>query len=186
MLRMRWLPVLFGIILIAAGVFSIFSPVETSAFIPSLIGVSLIVDGIGKLIKWSDEKRFYGQSRYGLAGGIVSTLFGLFLLFSPALRLTMGAAVIMVLGGWIASMGALRIVQSLRLRKMSDYIDPFGYPAGNRWYLTCIPGILQLMFGVLNILYPAVGLAMVGTLIGIILIAAGGSLLSFGRLAWMW
>ena len=46
--------------------------------------------------------------------------------------------------------------------------------------------MLMILFGLANILHPAIALGMIGALIGIISIAAGSSLLSVRQISWFW
>jgi uncharacterized membrane protein HdeD (DUF308 family) len=186
MRRMRVFSIILGVLLILAGIYSILSPVKTSTIIPYFIGILLFMYGIGKAVRWSDERRMYGQSCWSLAGAIATVLFGIILVISPVLRLSMGAAVVVIIGCWIFVMGILRVIHAFRLRKLSRYTDIYGYPVKNNWYLACIPGILMTIFGLVNVCNPMVGLGMIGTLAGIIMIVSGSSLLSYGQMAVFW
>ena len=185
MKRTRLLPMVIGILLILAGVYGLFFPVETSAVIPYIIGIALTITGIGKIFRWADEKRFYGNSRWSLAGAVISLLFGLILVFSPALQLSMGTSVILLIACWVTAMGLIRILHAFRLRRMDGY-DLFGRPIRSFWYMALIPGLLMLLIGVMNILHPEIGLGMIGALIGVIMIISGSTLLSFGQISWIW
>ena len=185
MRKTRLLPMVIGILLILAGVYGLFFPVETSAVIPYIIGIALTITGIGKIFRWTDEKRFYGSSRWSLAGAVISMLFGLMLAISPALQLSMGTSVIVLIACWVMAMGLIRILHAFRLRKMNDY-DLFGRPIRSSWYMAFIPGLLMLLIGVMNIVHPEIGLGMIGALIGVIMIFSGSTLLSFGKISWIW
>ena len=83
-------------------------------------------------------------------------------------------------------MGILRIVHAFRLRKVNTYIDFFGRPVSNDWYMALLPGIAMAVIGVVNVLHPAVGLGMIGALVGILMIAGGSTLLSVREISWFW
>ena len=185
MRKTRILPMIFGILLIVGGVISLFSPVETSTVIPYIIGLALSAAGVGKIFRWADEKRFYGRSRWSLAGAVICLAFGLILVFSPAFQLSMGASMIMLIGCWILVMGILRIVHAFRLKQMDGY-DVWGSLVSSSWYMALFPGIGMVLFGLLNILRPQIGLGMIGALTGIVMIGTGTTLLSFGQAAWFW
>ena len=186
MRRTSLLPTLIGVLLVIGGIYSLFSPVATSTVIPYVIGLALIVTGIGKMLRRADERRFYGESRWSLAGAIVSLFFGIVLVMSPALQLSMGASMIMLIGCWITVMGVLRIIHAFRLRKVTGYTDMFGRPVSNDWFMALLPGAAMVIIGMVNVLHPAIGLGMIGALIGILMILCGSSLLSLGSISWYW
>ena len=92
---------------------------------------------------------------------------------------------IMLIGCWILVMGILRIVHAFRLKQMDGY-DVWGSLVSSSWYMALFPGIGMVLFGLLNILRPQIGLGMIGALIGIVMIGTGTTLLSFGQSAWFW
>ena len=108
MRRTSLLPTLIGILLVIAGINSLFSPVATSNMIPYMLGLVLIATGIGKILRRADERRYYGESGWKLAGDIASLVFGIVLVMSPVLQLSMGASVIMLIGGWITVSAAVQ------------------------------------------------------------------------------
>ena len=185
MRRAIW-PTLLGIMLILSGIFCLFSPVSSSAVIPYMTGIALTAAGIGKMLRRADERRFYGQSSWSLAGAVVSLIFGILLIVSPTLQLSMGMTVVVLIGCWLTIMGILRIVYAFQLRKMTAYMDIFGRPVGNDWYMALLPGIAMAAAGILIVLHPSIGLGMIGALVGFLLLLCGSALLSFGQLSWFW
>ena len=83
-------------------------------------------------------------------------------------------------------MGILRIVHAFQLRKVTAYVDLFGRPISKDWYMALLPGIAMTSVGVLNVLFPSIGLGMIGVLIGLLMLLCGSTLLSFGQLSWFW
>ena len=166
-MRRAFWPTLLGIMLILSGIFCLFSPVSSSTVIPYMIGIALTATGIGKLIRRADERRFYGQSSWSFAGAVVTT-------------------VVVLIGCWITIMGILRIVHAFQLRKVTAYVDLFGRPVSNDWYMALLPGIAMVAAGILNVLHPSIGLGMIGALVGVLMLLCGSTLLSFGQLSWFW
>lgn len=185
MRRALW-PTVLGILLILSGIFCLFSPVESSTVIPYMMGIALTATGIGKMMRRTEEKRFYGQSRWSLAGAVASLVFGILLIVSPTLQLSMGTAMIILVGCWVAIMGVLRIVHAFQLRKVTAYVDMFGRPVSNDWYMALLPGIAMTVVGMLNVFHPSIGLGMIGALVGVLMLLCGSSLLSFGQISWFW
>ena len=167
-MRRAFWPTLLGIMLILSGIFCLFSPVSSSTVIPYMIGIALTATGIGKLIRRADERRFYGQSSWSFAGAVVSLIFGILLMVSPTLQLSMGTTVVVLIGCWITIMGILRIVHAFH------------------WYMALLPGIAMVAVGILNVLHPSIGLGMIGALVGVLMLLCGSTLLSFGQLSWFW
>ena len=99
MTRRKIISVILGVLMIAAGIYCFFTPVETSSIIPFVLGIVMIVDGIGRIVTWFDIRGVLRQSAWVLVSAIVSLLFGLMLVFSPALQMTIGVSVIL-LTGW--------------------------------------------------------------------------------------
>jgi uncharacterized membrane protein HdeD (DUF308 family) len=83
-------------------------------------------------------------------------------------------------------MGILRIVHAFQLRKVTAYVDLFGRPVSNDWYMALLPGIAMVAAGILNVLHPSIGLGMIGALVGVLMLLCGSTLLSFGQLSWFW
>ena len=185
-MRRAFWPTLLGIMLILSGIFCLFSPVTSSTVIPYMIGIALTATGIGKLMRRADERQFYGQSSWSLAGAVVSLIFGILLIASPTLQLSMGTTVVVLIGCWVTIMGILRIIHAFGLRKVTAYVDLFGRPVSNDWYMALLPGIAMVAIGILNVLHPSIGLGMIGALVGVLMLLCGSTLLSFGQLSWFW
>ena len=185
-MRRAFWPTVLGILLTLSGIFCLFFPVRSSMLIPYMIGIALTATGIGKMLLWTEEKRFYGQNRWSLAGAVISLFFGILLIVSPTLQFSMGTTVIMLIGCWTTIMGILRIVHAFQLRKVTACVDLFGRPASNDWYMALLPGIAMTAVGMLNVFHPSIGLGMIGTLVGVLMLLCGSLLLSFGQLSWFW
>ena len=55
MMTRKVLSVILGVLTIIAGVYCFFTPVETSAVIPFVLGIVMIGDGIGRIVTWFDK-----------------------------------------------------------------------------------------------------------------------------------
>ena len=185
-MRRAFWPTLLGIMLVLSGIFCLFSPVSSSTVIHDMSGSALTATGIGKLMRRADDRRFYRQSSWSLAGAAVSLIFGILLMVSPTLQLSMGTTMIVLIGCWITIMGILRIIHAFQLRKVTAYVDLFGRPVSNDWYMALLPGIAMVAAGILNVLHPSIGLGMIGALVGVLMLLCGSTLLSFGQLSWFW
>ena len=171
--------VILGVLMIAAGIYCFFTPVETSSIIPFVLGIVMIVDGIGRIVTWFDIRGVMRQSAWVLVSAIVSLLFGLMLVFSPALQMTIGVSVILLTGWWLLALGIIRIVHSFHLRRIKRASDEFGLGGviGSDWWIALILGILLVIFGIIVILNPLLGLGVIGVLVGCSIITAGVNLI---------
>ena len=97
LMKRKVLSVFFGTLMIIVGVYCFFTPVETSAVIPFVLGIVMIGDGIGRIVTWFDIQGVVRQSAWVLASAVVSLIFGLMLAFSPALQMSVGVLVILLL-----------------------------------------------------------------------------------------
>ena len=161
--------------MIIVGVYCFFTPVETSAVIPLVLGIVMIADGIGRIVTWFDIQGVVRQSAWVLAS------------FSPALQMSVGVLVILLTGWWILALGIIRIVHAFHLRKIKREADGFGFGEmiGSNWLIALILGILLTIFGFIVILNPMMGLGMIGVLIGCGVITAGVNLIYLGCSPWI-
>ena len=119
--------VILGALMILAGVYCFFTPVETSAVIPFVLGIVMIGDGIGRIVTWFDIRDIVRQSAWVLVSAVVSLIFGLMLVFSPVLQMSVGVFVILLTGWWILAIGLIRIVHAFHLLKLKRESDEFGF-----------------------------------------------------------
>ena len=157
-------PVILGVLMIMAGVYCFFTPVETSTIIPFVLGIATIVD----------------------VSAVVSLVFGLLLAFSPVLQMSVGVFVIMLTGWWILALGIIRIVHAFHLLRIKRASDGFGFGEmiGSNWWIALILGAVLTVFGLVVILNPMLGLGVIGVLLGCGIITAGVNLIYLGCNPW--
>lgn len=181
------LSVMLGVLMIAAGVYCFFTPVETSTLIPYILGIMMVGDGIARIVTWFDIRDRFRVSAWVLVSAVISMLFGLMLVSSPALQLSVGMSVVMLTGWWILSLGIIRIVHAFQLRRLRDASPEFsvGDLLGSHWWIALILGILLVIFGLIVIMNPVLGLDVIGTLVGCSVITAGINLIHLGCSPWL-
>ena len=103
MMTRKVISVILGVLLISAGVYCFFTPVETSTVIPFVLGIVMIGDGIGRIATWFDIRDIVRQSAWVLVSAVVSLIFGLMLAFSPVLQMSVVVFVVLLTGWWIHS-----------------------------------------------------------------------------------
>ena len=168
MMTRKVISVILGALMIIAGVYCFFTPVEASAVIPFVLGIVMIGDGIGRIVTWFDIRDIVRQSAWVLVSAVVSLIFGLMLVLSPVLQMSVGVFVIL-LTGW---------------KKESDGFG-FSEMLGSNWWIALILGALLTIFGVIVILNPMLGLGVIGVLIGFGVITAGVNLIYLGCSPWI-
>ncbi len=187
MMTRKRLSVILGLLMITAGVYCFFTPVETSTVIPFLLGIVMIGDGIGRIVAWFDIRDIVRQSALVLVSAVVSLIFGLMLVFSPMLQMSVGVFVIRLTGWWILALGIIRIVRAfhlLRIRRESEGFV-FGEIIGSNWRIALILGIRLTVFGLSVILNPMLGLGVIGVLVGCSVITADINLICLGCGPWL-
>lgn len=187
MMTRKILSVIFGVMMIIAGVYCFFTPVESSAVIPLVLGIVMMGDGIGRIVTWFDIRDMVRQSAWVLASAVVSLVFGLMLVFSPALQMSVGVFVILLTGWWLLALGIIRIVHAFRLLSIRRASDGYGIGEmiGSHWWIALILGLLLAAFGIAVILNPALGLGVMGVLVGCSVITAGLNLIYLGCSPWL-
>ena len=183
----KTMSVILGVLMIAAGIYCFFAPVETSTIIPFVLGIAMIVDGIGRIVTWFDIRDVMRQSAWVLVSAIVSLIFGLLLAFSPVLQMSVGVSVILLTGWWILALGIIRIVHAFHLLRIKRESDGFGLGGmiGSDWWIALILGILLVIFGIIVIINPFLGLGVIGVLVGCSIITAGINLIYLGSSLWL-
>ena len=158
--------------MIIAGVYCFFTPVETSAVIPFVLGIVMIGDGIGRIVTWFDIRDIVRQ---------------MMLVFSPVLQMSVGLFVILLTGWWILALGIIRIIHAFHLLKIKRDSDDFGLGEmiGSNWWIALILGLLLTIFGVIVILNPMLGLGVIGVLVGCSVITAGINLIFLACSPWI-
>jgi uncharacterized membrane protein HdeD (DUF308 family) len=164
----RGLLVVFGVLSIIAGLMAIGSPFMTGAFVTSLIGAMLLLNGILEL--------FHAFTSGGWKAGILAFLGGALAIIVGAMimaRPVIGAAIIgIVLIIFFFVDGITRITLAFKLKPLTGW----------GWHLA--GGVATLILGVMiwrN--WPLSGLWAIGVLIGIRILFAGLSILMLRRVA---
>ena len=118
---------------------------------------------------------------------VVSLIFGLMLMFSPVLQMSIGVVVILLTGWWILALGIIRIVHAFHLLNIKRESEGFGFGEiiGSNWWIALILGILLTIFGLIVILNPMLGLGVIGVLVGCSVITAGINLIYLGCSPWL-
>jgi len=101
-----------GILGIAAGLVAFFLPAATAVVLTLMIGAWAIVTGVLEIVAAVHLHRAHGEWLL-IANGVLSVLFGLFLVVAPALGIL---TLVWIIGGYAIVSGIIMIMLGFRLR----------------------------------------------------------------------
>lgn len=138
-----WVPLIFGAIFIATGVWIVRAPIESFEKITMFIGIIILVSGTSGLFLTIYNRQAIPGWGYQLAGGILDMAIGLILIINPDILLniiTIFAAIWLVISG-------VRV-----LRRAMEFRE------GERdiWRWEMILGIVLLLLAILLLWHPMI------------------------------
>ncbi|MEV4312642.1 HdeD family acid-resistance protein [Actinocrispum sp. NPDC049592] len=159
------LVVLRGVMALLFGLFALAWPGITVLAIALLFGIYALADGIGLVM---DGFRSTDKSNRGMRilGGVLGILIGIVAIVWPGLTIT---AIGILIGAWALVTGIAEIVAAIRLRKQIEGELMLG-----------LAGLLSAIFGLLVLLWPALGLVTIASILGIFALIYGVVLIFLG------
>ena len=181
------LPVIAGVLMILAGFYCLITPEITYLTLAWVIGVSMILDGAGRIVNWFLLREVVKVSGWRLAGAIVSLAFGVILLGDGLLQLYLDMFIVTMAAIWIIAIGVIRVVHALQIRQFRAAVQSAfsETTVGKDWWVGLILGILLALFGVLSLFHPVVLMLTIGIDIGIAVIIAGVNMIHLGTASWL-
>jgi len=131
---LRVFSLIMGLIVVAFGITMLFFPMEAYAMIVFLIPVIILLHGVSCLASYFGSDLEASASGWVLADGILSSIVGGWLLFSPDI---MAMSLPMIFGFWILFAGVLRIISSITIR---NYVKA--------WIWLLLLGIVGVLLGI--------------------------------------
>lgn len=130
-----------------------------------LFGIYVLIDSVGLLM---DAFRNPDRSNRGLRilGGVLGVLAGILAIVWPGISV---AALGILLGAWALVTGIAEIVAAVRLRKQIEGELLLG-----------LAGLVSAIFGLLVLLWPALGVAAIALMVGIFSLVYGAMLIFLG------
>ncbi len=168
--------IIFGIIIIGAGIVCLVSPELTFLTIGWIAGLAMTADAIANIVTWSARRRAGEADGWTLAGAIVSLVFGIVLLTSDILQLSVDLFIAFMAALWILTLGILRLIKSSKLHQIHKQSDT--EIVAKNWWVVMLTGILLVLLGVVSLMNPAITMFAVGTMIGITILIAGINLIA--------
>ena len=171
------LAVIMGLAMIAGGIYCAMTPVETYLSVAwYVVALGVLVDGISRIVAWSQGRK--NGTAYGwlLVSGILSTAVGAFLLASVIAQAVVDVVILYTTGAWLVVRGLLEIIFSFKVRKAEKALEDVVF--WKRWYVLLIAGLLVIGLGVFCLCHPLFTAAVIGILIGLGIAVAGADLIT--------
>jgi uncharacterized membrane protein HdeD (DUF308 family) len=158
-----WLVLLRGIFMVIFGAIALFSPGIALLSLVLLFGFYAILDGISAIMVGI---RARGEPNWGwmIVQGVVSMLAGVIALIWPGVT---ALALLFVVAFWAIVLGISEIGGGFASRKRGS----------NAWGWTLAVGLLNVVFGVVLLIWPASGILALVWLVGIFTLAGGLTLI---------
>lgn len=154
----KWISLLIGIALILTGVTFFVYPIEGTITIINWIGISLIVIGALKIIRYLTHRVF--RTGGFLVSAFLDIILGIFILGH---NITTINALVLLLGFWQLFSGISAIASAIDLRRVRL----------QRWWLGLIYGAIGIIFGYIIIKETEIGVLYISMLTGINMIMYG-------------
>lgn len=174
---MKIVGILIGIVLILSGISCVFTPGLTYLTLAWVAGISMVADAIGNIVTWSAKKKEQMADGWDLAGAIISLIFGIILMSSALAQVLTAVITAYIVAVWMVAKGIIRIISSLRVRKIRKALD--AKILGRSWGKVLAMGVLMTICGVLCMGYPYVLMIAIGIFVGISIISSGINLIIF-------
>lgn len=174
---------MLGAFMIVSGSYCLFTPAGTGLDIGYIIGLSMVFDGIGRIVQWFSFRKTMRESGWALIAAIISLVFGTVLSVSVVAQLAVDLYVAYMVVFWLIALGVVRIIRSLKVRGMRKNVKEnydWNTQFGKSWWVYLLFGILLAGYGAVCAIYPIVSLAAIGTFIGIGIVMAGANLILLG------
>jgi uncharacterized membrane protein HdeD (DUF308 family) len=172
--RSWWLVALRGAAALVFGLLTLFNPAVTLAVLVLFFGAYALVNGAFTITEAVASRGSEPNWAAHMVSGVVSVIIGLLTFFMPGVT---GLVLLYFIAAWAIVTGLAEIIAGIRLRKVIT----------GEWFLV-LAGVLSVVFGLMLIVFPRAGALAVAlwigayaTIFGMLLIALGLRLRSWGR-----
>jgi len=177
----KLLIVVFGILMIAAGISCLFQPTYTSLLLGYALGLSMIFDAVGGFFNWHKEKKEGNAAGWLLASAILSAVFGFFVLNNIILQGIVDIFIIYYFSVWLLCHGIFDIIIAFRIRRFHKNFNT--EKIGAHWYIRLCLGILICAFGVVCLIKPLIMASIIGIFFGLGIISAGADMITLATMS---
>jgi uncharacterized membrane protein HdeD (DUF308 family) len=154
-----WLVLLRAVLLVIWGVITLSSPGIALFALVVVFGVYAIMDGVTAVYLGIKARGTEPSWGWIVAQGVISVLAGIVALVWPGLT---ALSLLFVVAFWAIVLGVSTIAEGIRSRRTDD-----------RWGWTIAKGALDVIFGILLLVWPATGILALLWLVGIFAVAGG-------------
>jgi len=181
------LSVMFGVMMIIGGAVCMLTPGITFLTLGYVVGLSIIFDGVSRIINWFEVHKEAKISGWVLASAILSLIFGFMLVGSEVLQLAVDAFIVYMAIIWMIAIGVMRIVHAMRVKKVRNLARNVKEDTviGKHWWVALIMGILMIVIGIVGLFMPGAVASTIGVLVGIGIILSSINIIQFGTSSWM-
>ena len=160
------LSIIFGAMLLGAGLVLCFTPLQGFLQIGQIIGIAMAVFGITGLVQSIINRSF----RADFFLSLLTVIAAVFMLHDPLMQFMTDTFVLYLAASWLVIEGVAAICLAVFSKK--KFLS--------RWWLILIIGILHLLLGIYSFIYPLVGMELLGLMVAFYFIDAGLSMILFG------
>lgn len=159
--------IILGILLVICGFSLLFTPLMTFLGIGTLLSIVLMIWGIMSIVKCVSSKKY--DANFALA--ILAVILAFFLMISPATTFVTDVVILYIAAVFVILRGLVSVIMSVKSAKGSN----------NKWWIFgVILGILGIIVGIIFMVYPLLGAAVLGMLIAFFFIYAGFDVIFIG------
>jgi uncharacterized membrane protein HdeD (DUF308 family) len=155
-----WMLLVRGILTALFGVIALVSPGIALLALVLVFGVYAILDGVAAIVLGIRSRT--GESHWGwqIVQGVVSVLAGIVALAWPGITTL---ALLFVVAFWAIVLGVAEVVQSFAARR----------DGSNTWGWALAAGVVNVIFGIVLLVWPVGGILALVWLVGIFTLVAG-------------
>ncbi|WP_181781694.1 HdeD family acid-resistance protein [Pseudonocardia pini] len=154
-----WLALLRGVLLVIFGIVALVSPGIALGALILVFGIYAIMDGLTAVVMGIRTRKSEKSWGWIVAQGVISVLAGLIALVYPGAT---ALSLLFVIAFWAIVLGVAAIAEGIRSRRTDD-----------RWGWTIAKGVLDVLFGILLLVWPATGILTLLWLVGVFAVAGG-------------
>lgn len=163
---MKILSFVMGIVLIVAGLYGIFNPLQSITALTMILGIAMLISGIGSVLTYLGSRRMDGTTGWVLVEGLFTTVLAIIILANP---LTGALALSVFFGMWLLMSGILRIVGSIELKRI-----------GAPWVLLFLLGLITSLLGIYGFINPVFAGLALSLMISLFFLMQGVNALALG------
>lgn len=140
--QFRWFLLVTGILILLLGLFMFTTPLENLVAVAIFIALAMLLSGISEIVCFFSEDKT-GRSTWLLASGILSMLFGMWVLFGSGMP-AMVVALPLIFAIWILTGGIMRSIGAFKLKEVGV----------GSWWIILIIGLLSAVLGFILMFSP--------------------------------